>query len=134
MVISASHNPAEDNGIKFFARDGMKLSDDLEDEIEAVLAEPAVPAAGLGTVERHRRADASGTCEHLVASSDGSLDGMRVVVDCANGAASAFAPRDALRRLGADGASRSSTAPTATTSTTGVVRCTRRSWPPRSCA
>ncbi len=41
VVISASHNPPEDNGIKFFSRDGMKLSDDLEDEIEAVLAEPS---------------------------------------------------------------------------------------------
>ena len=50
MVISASHNPPEDNGIKFFSRDGMKLSDDLEDEIEAVLAETAVPVAELGRV------------------------------------------------------------------------------------
>ena len=50
MVISASHNPPEDNGIKFFSRDGMKLSDELEDEIEALLAE----AAGAGG--RARRA------------------------------------------------------------------------------
>ena len=40
VVISASHNPPEDNGIKFFSRDGTKLSDELEDEIEALLAEP----------------------------------------------------------------------------------------------
>ncbi len=99
VVISASHNPPEDNGIKFFSRDGMKLSDDLEDEIEAVLGEPSVPVAELGRVtdngvgrERY--------LEHLVASSDGSLDGMTLVVDCANGAASGFAPQ-ILRRLGA---------------------------------
>ncbi len=99
VVISASHNPPEDNGIKFFSRDGMKLSDDLEDEIEAVLAEPAVPAAELGTVSDNG-VGRERYLEHLVASSDGSLDGMTLVVDCANGAASGFAPQ-ILRRLGA---------------------------------
>jgi phosphoglucosamine mutase len=99
VVISASHNPPEDNGIKFFSRDGMKLSDDLEDEIEALLAEPSVPAPEPGRVSengvgRERYLD------HIVASSEGSLDGMSVVIDCANGAASELAPR-ILRRLGA---------------------------------
>jgi phosphoglucosamine mutase len=99
VVISASHNPPEDNGIKFFSRDGMKLPDHLEDEIEALVTEPAVPGPEPGRVSqngvgRERYVD------HLVASSEGSLDGMSVVVDCANGAASELAPR-VLRRLGA---------------------------------
>ena len=99
VVISASHNPPDDNGIKFFSRDGMKLSDDLEDEIEALLDEQPAPARVPG------RASENGIgpdryLEHLVAAAEGSLEGMSVVVDCANGAASAVAPR-LLRRLGA---------------------------------
>jgi phosphoglucosamine mutase len=100
VVISASHNPPEDNGIKFFSRDGTKLSDELEDEIEALLTEPSQPdrEPGLLTengVGRERY------LEHLVASSEGRLEGLSIVVDCANGAASELAPR-LLRRLGAD--------------------------------
>jgi phosphoglucosamine mutase len=98
-VISASHNPPEDNGIKFFDASGMKLPDDLEDEIEATLHEHRAaqplgrtlqPAAG-----RERYLD------HLVAAAEGTLDGLRVVVDCANGAASGLAP-ELLARLGAE--------------------------------
>ena len=99
VVISASHNPPEDNGIKFFSADGMKLSDDLEDEIEGLLAEPAEPAAVPGELSENG-VGRERYVEHLVASSEGTLDGMSIVVDCANGAASEFAPQ-VLRRLGA---------------------------------
>jgi phosphoglucosamine mutase len=99
VVISASHNPPEYNGIKFFAGNGMKLPDALEDEIEALVAVPAVPAAVGGTTlpsggARLRYLD------HLVSAAEAPLDGMTLVVDCANGAASELAPA-LLRRLGA---------------------------------
>ncbi len=99
VVISASHNPPEDNGIKFFSRDGMKLSDDLEDEIETLLAEPSAPAPEPGRVSQNG-IGRERYLEHVVESSEGSLDGMSVVIDCANGAASALAPQ-ILRQLGA---------------------------------
>jgi len=97
VVISASHNPAEYNGIKFFAADGMKLSDALEDEIEATLqaevtAEPGAVRPLGDAAERYRA--------HLVAAAEAPLEDMTVVVDCANGAASGVSP-DVLRRLGA---------------------------------
>ena len=99
VVISASHNPPEYNGIKFFAGNGMKLPDALEDEIEALVTAPAAPAAVGGTTlpsgdARHRYLD------HLVSAAEAPLDGMTLVVDCANGAASELAPA-LLRRLGA---------------------------------
>jgi phosphoglucosamine mutase len=138
VMLSASHNPAPDNGIKFFARGGVKLPDAVEDEIEARLAGrngqvleggrllseglgsaamasqdlvsqgPAgVPAAGFGRVT-----DAPGQGERYIAhllstlaSRPGAtgepLAGLRVVVDCAHGAASRYAP-DLLRRAGAE--------------------------------
>lgn len=102
-VISASHNPPEDNGIKFFAGSGMKLPDAVEDEIERMVAEPDGPrpeGTGVGRV-----LDASGDVEryvdHVCRASEAPLDGLRVVVDCANGAASRVAP-EVLRRLGAE--------------------------------
>ena len=100
VVISASHNPPEDNGIKFFGANGTKLSDELEDEIEAALSEP-VPTAGPLGARRDGEGGRERYLEHLVACADGRLDGMSVVIDCANGAASGFAP-EVLRRLGAD--------------------------------
>lgn len=100
VVISASHNPPEDNGIKFFSRDGTKLSDELEDEIEALLTEPPEAAPEPGHV-RENGAGRERYLEHLVASADGPLDRVSVVVDCANGAASGFAPQ-VLGRLGAE--------------------------------
>ncbi len=100
VVISASHNPAEYNGIKFFSREGMKLPDHIEDEIEAALAE-----AGGAEASEHGAVLPLGAGEeeyigHLVSAADVRLDGMTVVVDCANGAASGISP-DVLRRLGA---------------------------------
>ena len=100
VVISASHNPAEYNGIKFFSSEGMKLPDSLEDEIEAALGDPngidaVVHGATLPLGDGRER-----YIEHLVSSADAPLTGMSIVVDCANGAASAVAP-EVLRRLGA---------------------------------
>jgi phosphoglucosamine mutase len=99
VVISASHNPPEYNGIKFFAADGMKLPDALEDEIEAALGSrwPGSTAPG-STVSL---ADGRGRyLAHLVGAAEAPLRGMKVVVDCANGAAAELAP-EMLRRLGA---------------------------------
>jgi phosphoglucosamine mutase len=108
VVLSASHNPAKDNGIKFFARGGRKLPDAVEDEIEALLGEPGGPSPhGFGRViEAEREQDKY--LDHLVASlgagpvpAQPPLAGLRVVVDCAHGAAYAIAP-EALRRAGAE--------------------------------
>ncbi len=99
VVISASHNPPQDNGIKFFGPDGMKLPDELEDEIEAVVGVGAPPAARRGSI-RSVPDSRERYLSHLVDAAEMRLDGLRVVVDCANGAASAVAP-DVLRRLGA---------------------------------
>ena len=104
LMISASHNPAPDNGLKLFASGGSKLTDDQEDAIEARLSEPVVPVAAPGTdvgAVRPRRDDASAPsyAEHLL-STVGRLDGLRVVVDGANGSASALAP-EVYRSAGA---------------------------------
>jgi phosphoglucosamine mutase len=101
VMLSASHNPAPDNGIKFFARSGHKLADEVEDRIEAHLGESWEPPTGSG-VGRVR--DAAGEAEryiqHLLGALAEPLRGLRVVVDCANGAASEVAP-ETLRRAGA---------------------------------
>jgi phosphoglucosamine mutase len=101
VMLSASHNPAPDNGIKFFDRSGYKLADEIEDSIEAHLGTDWNPPEGAG-VGRVR--DAHGEVEQyidfLVSTLPGSLDGVRVIVDCANGAAFSVAP-EALRRAGA---------------------------------
>jgi phosphoglucosamine mutase len=98
VAITASHNPPEYNGVKFFDRSGSKLSDDDELRIEALLDGPAPPLVGSGE-------DAPGAAEHYV---DHVLDrfgsdlgGLRIVVDCANGAYSSLAP-EAFARLGAE--------------------------------
>jgi phosphoglucosamine mutase len=102
VMLSASHNPAPDNGIKFFDRSGYKLADEIEDRIESSLGEPwnAPTGAGVGRVR-----EAHGAVEqyvaHLLTTVPVSLHGLRVVVDCANGASSDVAP-EALRRAGAD--------------------------------
>jgi phosphoglucosamine mutase len=102
VVLSASHNPMPDNGIKFFARGGTKLPDVVEDAVEARLGEPwqRPTGAGVGRVRDDPTAFDS-YVEHVVAVAPDRLDGLLVVVDCANGAASRTAP-EALRRLGAE--------------------------------
>jgi phosphoglucosamine mutase len=108
VVLSASHNPAKDNGIKFFARGGRKLPDAVEDEIEALLGQPSPPSGhGFGRVI-DAEAEQEKYLDHLVASlgsgpvpAQPPLAGLRVVVDCAHGAAYAIAP-EALRRAGAE--------------------------------
>lgn len=101
VMISASHNPAPDNGIKIFARGGHKLDDKIEDEIEAALAlEPLRPiGASVGHVSRFADAE-DRYLLHLLKSLPNKLDGLTVVVDCANGAASSVSP-DAFRNAGA---------------------------------
>ena len=117
VVLSASHNPAADNGIKFFGRSGVKLPDDIEDEIEARMRAvgDGVHAASLAGAPSPlgfgRVTDAYSAHEtyldHLLASlptpatGQPPLHGMRVVVDCAHGAAYSIGPR-ALRRAGAE--------------------------------
>jgi phosphoglucosamine mutase len=101
-VISASHNLAEYNGIKFFGASGYKIPDDAEAEIEDIVErDPGPRPGGRGVGRVLRVADAGERyVRHLLSMADGSLAGMRVVVDCANGAASWAAP-ELLRRLGA---------------------------------
>ncbi|GAA3202176.1 phosphoglucosamine mutase [Actinocorallia longicatena] len=101
VMLSASHNPAPDNGIKFFDRSGFKLADEIEDRIEAHLGEDWRAPVGehVGRVfEAHDRVAAYG--EHLLSTLKVSLDGLKVVVDCANGAAAELAP-GLMRRAGA---------------------------------
>lgn len=101
VMLSASHNPMPDNGIKFFDRDGMKLADSVEDAIEARMSEawtrPTGAAVGRVTdavnlVDRY--------IDHVLTVVEHRLDGITVVVDCAHGAAWYVAP-EALRRAGA---------------------------------
>lgn len=99
IVISASHNPPEYNGIKLFAGDGFKLPDHLEDAIEAAL-EGSTSASSRGSVAPVEERGRERYLAHVEGAADARLDGMTVVVDCANGAASALAP-ELYRRLGA---------------------------------
>jgi len=104
VVISASHNPPEYNGIKLFSRNGFKLPDDLEDEIETFTTTER-------TWERPTGADVGCAIEiddaieryvtHAVASIEGDLSGLRIAVDCGHGAAAVTTPL-ALERLGAE--------------------------------
>jgi phosphoglucosamine mutase len=112
VVISASHNPAQDNGIKFFGRGGVKLPDAVEDQIEAQLmrgqngqgGQRASAAAPFGQVSE-AEAEQERYLDYLLSTLPGepgrALAGLRVVADCAHGAAYRIAPR-ALRRAGAD--------------------------------
>lgn len=104
VMISASHNPYEDNGIKLFGPDGFKLSDEDELAIEAMLGEmqPLADAAKIGRARRIE--DARGRYIHAVKGSlpdNVRLDGLKIVVDCANGAAYQVAP-SAIWELGAE--------------------------------
>jgi phosphoglucosamine mutase len=102
VMISASHNPMPDNGIKFFDAGGFKLADAVEDEIEAHLRQPwsRPTGAAVGRVRTAHDAVARYVA-HLVGTLPASLHGLRVVVDCAHGAAYDAAP-DALRAAGAE--------------------------------
>ena len=104
VMISASHNPYQDNGIKLFGPDGFKLSDEAELAIEAMLSQDLAlaPAAEIGRARRIE--DAPGRYIHAVKGSlpdDIRLDGLKIVVDCANGAAYQVAP-SAMWELGAE--------------------------------
>jgi phosphoglucosamine mutase len=96
-VISASHNPPEYNGVKLFDHEGHKLSDAAEEEIEALLD---APASGGGEIDR---VDVAGDSylDHVLERFGADLTGLRLVVDCANGAYSGLAP-EAFARLGAE--------------------------------
>ena len=100
VMISASHNPASDNGIKFFARNGRKLADSVEAQIELQLGKPWSPNGNKGELR-----DDDGAAEkyinHLLATIKSNFSGLKIVVDCANGAASFVAP-EVLRRAGAE--------------------------------
>lgn len=104
IVISASHNPYYDNGIKFFSSQGTKLPDDIEEAIEAMLDQPmdCVESADLGKASRI--SDAAGRyiefCKSTFPAHLG-LDGYKIVVDCANGATYHIAP-NVLRELGTE--------------------------------
>jgi phosphoglucosamine mutase len=102
VMLSASHNPMPDNGIKFFAKGGHKLDDVVEDAVEARLREPwqRPTGADVGRVRDYTEAFEE-YVSHVVGSAPHRLDGLRVVVDCAHGAAFRAAP-ETLRRLGAD--------------------------------
>jgi len=102
VMISASHNPMPDNGIKFFAAGGHKLPDGIEDEIEAGLNSEVVRPTGTGIGRVSDVADAVDLyLEHLLSATPHPLAGIRVVVDCANGASSLAAP-EVYRRAGAE--------------------------------
>ena len=104
MMISASHNPHHDNGIKLFGPDGYKLSDEVEAEIESVIDSDIGKAlAKSGELGRARRVDGvqGRYVEFAKRTTAQSLEGLRVVIDCANGAAYRVAP-EALWELGAD--------------------------------
>jgi phosphoglucosamine mutase len=104
VVISASHNPFDDNGIKFFDRDGAKLPDRVEEEIEARLEEPAITreSTDLGRAKRVETAPEQyqAFCAGTVPR-DLRLDGLKIVIDCSHGAAYKVAPR-VLSALGAE--------------------------------
>ena len=111
-VISASHNPMPDNGIKFFARGGFKLPDAKEEEIEAVLGQDweRPTGAGVGRISHDTTTATNLYIDHLVSTiapigpdktQSKPLKGLKIVADCANGATSVVAP-EALRRAGAE--------------------------------
>ena len=103
VMISASHNPFQDNGIKFFARGGYKLEDAVEDEIESLLGrvEDLPTGAGVGRVVKGETVADRNYINHLVDSVATDLSGLRIVVDASNGAASNVGPA-ALRAAGAE--------------------------------
>lgn len=105
VVISASHNPAEFNGIKFFNAEGYKLSDAIEEHIERIILDkseviPAPTGSGLGIVHPMKTA-VDDYVDFAVSTIGGDLKGLRIAIDCANGASYETSVK-ALRRLGVD--------------------------------
>ena len=105
VVISASHNPFEDNGIKFFSQTGHKLPDTVEDEIEAIVKTPidyskAVSGSSVGSIIYEKNL-AELYIKHILSTAYADLKGLKVVMDCSNGANSQIAPV-ILRSLGAE--------------------------------
>ena len=87
VMLSASHNPMPDNGIKLFARGGGKLDDAIEDQIQARMSEPWERPTGRGVGRVIDDKDAANRyIEHLLSTINQKLAGLKVVVDCANGA------------------------------------------------
>ena len=127
VMISASHNAMPDNGIKLFAAGGHKLPDEVEDEIEDALGSrfDRPTGAAIGRVATSRRRP-DRYVEHLLKVTPHRLDGLKVVVDCANGAASAAAP-EAYRRAGADVVAIHAS-PDGLNINDGVVRLTSTRW------
>jgi phosphoglucosamine mutase len=103
LMISASHNPMPDNGLKLFGPGGVKLADAVEDAVEAGLGLPGARPTGtdVGTVGAAPATRTADYVDALLATIEAPLDGLRVVVDCAQGAASHLAP-EVYRRAGAD--------------------------------
>lgn len=102
VVISASHNPAPDNGIKVLGAGGGKLTDDVEDRIQAAMAEEPLAPVGAAVGRISRFADAEDRyVVHLLGTLPHRLDGLKVVLDCANGAASGVSP-DVFTDAGAE--------------------------------
>ena len=102
VMISASHNPAQDNGIKFFSRTGRKLDDAIEGKIERLLGQPWQRPAEMEI--GHEIEDTESRekyISYLLGTIESSFAGLKIVVDCANGAASFVAP-EVLRRAGAE--------------------------------
>jgi phosphoglucosamine mutase len=102
VMVSASHNPARDNGIKFFARNGRKLDDALEVKIEELLGKPWQRPVDMDAGQTIDDGDAREKyISYLLSTIETRFDGLKIVVDCANGAASFVAP-EVLRRAGAE--------------------------------
>lgn len=105
IMISASHNPYEYNGIKIFGEDGFKLSDELEEEIESIVLDNTPPIEIAPVSEIGKRLDVPYArhdyISYLTSTTDVSLDGMKIAIDASNGAASVTA-EELFRTLGAD--------------------------------
>jgi len=97
VVISASHNPPEYNGVKFFDHEGHKLSDQAEEEIEALLDAPGPGGGEIDRVDVY----VDSYLEHILERFGSDLSGLKIAVDCANGAYSEIAP-EAFEQLGAE--------------------------------
>lgn len=104
VVISASHNPYQDNGIKFFSSNGFKLFDEVEEEIEDILLNGRKLSAAVGSdIGRvfDKQAEQERYIQHLMKTVDGKFTGKKIIIDCANGASFYVAP-EVWKRLGAD--------------------------------